>query len=65
MGSPSQGRSYKLVGQCQMVIPENIHTSNIIWNNSLYLVTSYMHAITKKKRGHEFAGEWEELHERS
>lgn len=29
-GDPSQERAHQMVVQCQTVIPENIHTSNVI-----------------------------------
>jgi hypothetical protein len=60
-GDPSQGKEYQLVAQYQIIGPENMHTSNIIWIHQVIIRNMYpyksihMHAITiSEKRGYQF-----------
>lgn len=52
-----RGRAHKLVVQCQLISPENIHANNIIWTIYVYTCT---HVITiSGKKCQDFEKSWE------
>lgn len=58
-----QGGAHQLAVQCQMISPENKHTSNITWTQQVIFrnictCNTYIHARTiSENRGHDFEEE--------
>lgn len=59
------GRSTPVVVHCQMISPESIYTSNIVWAQEVVVRTIYVYSDTyihiialNEKRGYEFKENW-------